>query len=93
MPKGWTSGTQGIPDLSYPTEVELKAGYEGESWTGTNGAWTLEIMWRGDHAKYLCRALCRDERENPQESRTFNYPHEVVEWLEKWFTHLGRAEH
>ena len=93
MPKGWTSTGRGVPDLSRPTEAELKAGYEAEAWTATNGDWTLEILWHGNHAKYLCRVICRQATENPEESRTFNYPHEVVEWLEKWFTHLGRAEH
>lgn len=90
MPPGWSSEYTGVPDMNVPTPDELKAGYEGEIWIATRGKQRLEVRWRGDHAKYLCRVyLDAADKESPAESRTFDYPHEVINWLGLWFQNIG----
>jgi hypothetical protein len=76
--------------MSLPTEEETVQGYEGHLWTARKGPWALEVRWRGDTAKFLCRLL-REAEEGPREVRTFDYPHEVVEWVGIWFAQLARA--
>jgi hypothetical protein len=76
--------------MAVPTAEELAEGYAGCLWMARKGPWTLEVRWRGDLAKFFCRLLREDESE-PREARTFDYPHEVVEWVGTWFAQLARA--
>lgn len=87
LPAGWSSSDPGLPEMSLPTEEELVAGYEGRLWRAQKGSWTLEVLWRGDTAKFFCQVLRAPENE-PRESRAFDYPHEVVAWLGVWFAQL-----
>jgi len=90
LPEGWTSSDPGLPDLTVPTEQELANGYEGETWTATRGQQKLEVRWRCNHGAYLCRVfLDLEDEENPHEARTFDYPHEVLDWLARWFEAMG----
>lgn len=90
LPSGWTSSDKGLPDMSCPDPEELKDGYVGVLWTAHRGDQTLEVRWMGNHAKYFCRVfMTPEDRENPAESRTFAYPHEVLDWLAMWFQTMG----
>ena len=82
--KGWRMGEPRLPEMTLPTDEELAAGYEGELWMATKGDWKLEVVWRGDYAKYRCQAVRFSDPDNPAESRTFDYPHEVVDWISVW---------
>jgi hypothetical protein len=65
-------------------------GYEGKLWTAYRGDQRLEVRWMGNHAKYFCRVfLAPGDLENPTEARTFDYPHEVIDWLAMWFQNMG----
>lgn len=76
--------------MSYPTPEELEGGYHGILWTAHRGLERLEVRWMGNHAKYFCRVFFKgSDNENPTESRTFDYPHEVIDWLAKWFQNMG----
>lgn len=73
-----------------PSQAELDAGYEGDLWAATRQDQKLEVRWRGDHGKYLCRVYLNSENEEePTEARTFDYPHEVINWLGLWFQNIG----
>jgi len=91
MPPGWSSEDAGIPDMTVPTPAELEAGYEGDLWVATRTNQRLEVRWRGDHGKYLCRVYldAAADDEAPTEARTFDYPHEVINWLGLWFQNIG----
>ena len=88
---GWHMGEPRLPEMTIPTADELAAGYGGERWMATKGDWKIEVVWRGDHAKYLCRTSRISDPENPMEARTFTYPHEVVDWIGVWGAQLARA--
>ena len=77
--------------MTIPTDAELAAGYKGERWLATKGDWKLEVVWRGDHAKYLCLTARISHPDNPVESRSFDYPHEVNDWIGVWGAQLARA--
>lgn len=81
-----------LPEMRVPDESEL-ATYQGELWIATKGHWKLEVRWRGDHGKFLCRAVRVDDPQNPAEARTFDYPHEVVDWIGSWGTRLGNVRY
>lgn len=89
--KGWATDDPRLPEMSLPTFEELEEGYEGETWSATKGDWGLKVRWRGDHAKFLCEATRLSNPGDPAESRTFDYPHEVVDWISVWATQLVRA--
>ncbi|GAG23398.1 unnamed protein product, partial [marine sediment metagenome] len=67
------------------------AGYNGVAWTATKLGWRLQVLWRGDQAKFYCRAG-RIGEDDVREARLFDYPHEVVEWMGRWFTQLAQAK-
>ena len=76
--------------MNCPDPKELEEGYNGVLWTAHRGDQMLEVRWVGTHAKYFCRVfLAPEDRENPTESRTFDYPHEVIDWLGMWFQNMG----
>lgn len=76
--------------MIWPDATELEQGYEGVLWTAHRGNQKLEVRWMGNHAKYLCRVfLVPQDDENPTESRVFDYPHEVLQWLGIWFQNMG----
>jgi hypothetical protein len=77
--------------MTLPTPAEIDAGYTGDLWSATKLSWQLQVLWRGDIGKYRCRVVKDDEGGRPREDRTFDYPHEVVEWLGECFTRLAQA--
>lgn len=89
LPEGWVSKDAGLPDMDWPSNLELSLGYEGTLWTACKGEQRIEIRWMGDHAKFFCRVLLKEQDENPIEFKLFDYPHEVVEWLFLWFQNIG----
>ena len=91
LPPGWNSSDAGLPDLSFPLEMDDPE-YEGELWSATKLSWQLKIRWMGNHAKYHCWVLQHENEDEPREALTFDYPHEVVDWLGKWFAHLAQAK-
>jgi len=88
--RGWRMSEPRLPEMRVPTEGEVGT-YRGELWLATKGDWKLEVLWRGDHGKFLCRAVRVDDPDNPAASRTFDYPHEVVDWIGVWTTQLAKA--
>lgn len=88
---GWAMGEPRLPEMTVPTDEERETGCRGELWMATKGDWKLEVVWRGDHAKYLCRTVRLSDRDNPVEARTFDYPHEVVDWIGMWGAQLTRV--
>jgi len=89
--KGWSMGESRLPEMTVPTPKELARGYQGELWMAVKGDWKLEVCWRGDHAKFNCQAVRLSAPENPMESRAFDYPHEVIDWIGIWGAQLARA--
>ena len=76
--------------MTWPTEEDFNGEYGGVLWTATRGEQKLEIRWMGNHAKYFCRAYLKaGDDENPDEATIVDYPHEVVDWLGRWFQNLG----
>ena len=75
-----------------PTQAELDSGYEGDVWRAKKLSWDLEVRWRGDIGKYRCRVVKDGDEESPREARTFDYPHEVTEWMGRWFVQLAQAK-
>jgi hypothetical protein len=92
LPPGWNSRYAGLPEMALPTRAELDAGYEGDLWSAAKLSWRIDVIWRGDLGKYRCAAVKDEDEDNPREARTFDYPHEVVEWLGQWFTRLASAK-
>jgi hypothetical protein len=88
---GWTVPESRLPEMRVPSDDELAQGYRGDIWIASKGDWKIEVVWRGDQGKFLCRSVHADEPDNPRESRTFDYPHEVVDWIGVWSTQLVRA--
>lgn len=89
--QGWSIPEPRLPEMRVPSEGEIAAGYQGNMWIATKGNWKLEVVWRGDQGKFLCRTFRIDDPENPAESRAFDYPHEVVDWIGVWLTQLARV--
>lgn len=90
MPAGWVASKTGLPDMTSPSDAELEAGYEGSVWAASCDDKRLEVRWMGNHAKYFCRAyMAATDAESPTEARSFDYPHEVIDWLTMWFQHMG----
>lgn len=90
LPPGWETPFTGIPDMTVPTEEELAQGYTGALWYAERGNQRLELRWMGKQGKYICRVyLTQTDLENPHESVTFDYPHEVLDWVMMWLQNLG----
>lgn len=89
LPPGWIKAKGGIPDLSFPTPEELARGYKAEGWWAAKDQWRVEVHWRGNQGVYFCRLVHGGDTENPHESHSFPYPHEVVDWLQKCFAQLA----
>jgi len=92
LPVGWASSDPGLPDMAWPDDG-VEAGYQGELWTATRGTQRIEVRWMGNHANYVCRVFLKyGDDENPAESRTFHYPHEIIDWMAMWFQNMGPFE-
>lgn len=91
LPPGWSSDQAGLPEMTLPTRADIEAGYDGDLWTASKRSWRLEIRWRGDHAMYHCRAF-RVGDDRYREARSFEYPHEVVDWMSIWFAQLTNVK-
>lgn len=90
LPPGWTAREPALPEMTLPSAEELADGYEGVLWEARGAPWVLEVRWRGDRRKFLCRAL-REDEETPRSDRALDYPHEVVEWLQVWLTQIAHS--
>lgn len=86
---GWETNLPGLMEMRVPSEEE-RAEYQGDLWTATRDGWRLQVLWRGDHGRYLCKAIRLEEPEEPAESRVFDYPHEVVDWITVWVGHIDK---
>ena len=74
-----------------PTTPEISAGYEGELWSAYRGDREVQVRWMGNHGKFFCRAYANQkDPENPLDARSFDYPHEVIDWLAMWFQNLSQ---
>ena len=82
LPEGWVCRYPGIPDMDAP------AGFWKAVKPDPVATFWLKILWVPSAAKYLCEHWVGDEE--PREARTFNYPHEVVEWLQMWVNRIER---
>jgi hypothetical protein len=88
---GWEMEDPCLPEMRVPTREEIEAGYEGVRWSARKKGWALEVVWRGDRGKYVCRSLQSDDEDHVFEECSFDYPHEVVEWVGTWVAQVGRA--
>ena len=77
LPPFWKGTSLGIPELDE----------EGGSWSATRESggdvFRLEIMWVPTVSKYLVRYYKNEDLE-ALEARTLTYPHQVLEWLQRW---------
>lgn len=89
--KGWEVNLPGLPEMRVPTPAEVEEGYRGVLWRASKTTWNLDVVWRGDLGRYLCRAVRLEEPDDPAESRVFDYPHEVVDWISVWVAHLDKV--
>lgn len=80
-----------LPEMRTPSPQEVATGYRGDMWMATKGDWKLEVVWRGDEAKFHCRTSRISDPAKPVELRSFDYPHEVVDWIGIWSAQLVRA--
>ena len=77
FPSGWEISDRGLPEL----------GDEPATWTGTRtsggAAHRIEVLWVPTVSRYLCQYY-RNASLEALEARTFHYPHELLEWLDRW---------
>jgi hypothetical protein len=70
------------------TPEEVKEGYEGSSWETQRGEQRLVVHWKARRYQYVCEAHVHPTGP-AHEVQRFDYPHEVMAWLNQWFNTLG----
>jgi hypothetical protein len=84
-PPGFVCNDKGLPEMSLVGEPDQGA------WTATrviiDRSHALKVTWEADKSQYLC-CYTVNESPEPQEIMALDYPHEVVNWVGRWYKKL-----
>lgn len=85
-PTGIRCHHRGLPDMRL---ADSGGTSEDDVWQASTMVgdkhYVLDVGWWPHNKKYVCRIVLNRDWEQPQEVRTFDYPHEVVTWIGQWF--------
>lgn len=79
----------GLPDMRLADDGGTT---ENDVWQASTSVgedhYVLDVGWWPHNKKYVCRLVLNRNWDQPQEVRTFDYPHEIVAWIGQWFKKL-----